>query len=503
VSVRVSNHSAAESPRRPRRGGRLRTGGDLRICLRRSLTVGAPPRCGAVSHPLLRALLSGTRPSAVSPNATSADHGRLAVGRSARVRRGSVGVHTCILAPLRRVLALAALVVFTLTRRVSPALAGGAPLRRVPRSRGGRRRRELPGGSDRRGRRVRRRGVALRTASRARDDRPRRPRRSAAPSRALRQGEHHRADSHRARRFDQRAVIEGPGRARAARLSASLGAAVSLWAIWRTWLRLAGRDDVPLVLVHRGVIERLFRTARYTVMSRSTGSCRCAGHPTTHRKPPASAWWLLALAVFVIAAYALARLPRARTARRRRRHRAGRGSATSPLVSPINEHADRYAFLATLGGALFWGSLVSRLVRNAGSRTRAFVLAACVVPLVNRRAPCGSALAFRQNACGRRPSSALPPRRGAWTGLSATLQQIGRIWMEPIAAAAKAIALEPAFLTARVNSVYNRLARGDIERARIELEEIRRRGGAHQLGMRRATQCAAGDIDSAAHCIGM
>jgi hypothetical protein len=272
------------------------------------------------------------------------------------------------------------------------------------------------------------------------------------------------------------------------------------WGGWRAWLRLAGRDDVPLVLVHRGLGERLLRTARYLVREGGAALFPVGWSPDYASDPPASPWWLLALAALLLTIVLL-------SLRRERELAAGvaialvGGLSTSPLLSPINERADRFVFLATLGGAVVWGVLGARTSRRIPPRLRfpALLLAMFPLAIVARQAasPWRSDDELWSAAIVRSPSSAR-----AWTGYS-DMRRMARDLDGADRAVARAIALDPGFLTARVTRVYNLLARGDVVGARGAIEDLRRRGGARQLGMRKAEECARLSPPEAATCVGM
>jgi hypothetical protein len=279
----------------------------------------------------------------------------------------------------------------------------------------------------------------------------------------------------------------------------AMGTVLLGWCAWRAWLRLSGRDDVPVSLVHRGPVERLLRTGRYSTRMVLDALVPVRWSPDHAPEGVPSPAWLVALAALVTVAVVLARR------RRDRPFALGLGFAlvaalpTSPLVSPINETADRYAFLATLGGAVVWGTLASRVERWVPRRLRATVLVVLLLPLavVSRRAmaPWQSDETLWRAATERSPTSAR-----AWTALARALRLGGHL-DESDAAVDRAVRLDPSFLRARVTRVYNRLARGEVARARAEIAEIRALGGARQLGMRHAEACAALPSEAAAACI--
>jgi hypothetical protein len=280
-----------------------------------------------------------------------------------------------------------------------------------------------------------------------------------------------------------------------------ISAAITAWGVWRAWLRLAGRDDVPVVLIHRGLGERVLRTARYAVRSVWGGLAPTDWSPDYAVEPSASAWWLAALAAILVAIVVLGRRPRGRILAAGVAVALVAGLPTSPLVSPINERADRFMFLSTLGGALFWGALGARFAHRVAPRLRVPILAVLLVPL----AMCArkAAAAWRSDATlwsvaiERAPGSAR-----AWTGFSRMRRLAGDLDGAD-RAVTHAIELEPSFMRARVTRVYNLLARGDVVRARTELEDIRKRGGARQLGMRKAEECSKLEPSRAAHCADM
>jgi uncharacterized membrane protein len=301
------------------------------------------------------------------------------------------------------------------------------------------------------------------------------------------------------------ARIRGPASVRAwassRRVSLTGFAAVlTLFSVWRGWLRVAGRDDVPVALAHRGMAERLLRTARYTVRGAIDGLVPLRWSPDHAPETVPSALWVVPLVALVVIAVLLVRRKRGRAFAAGLAVLLVAPMATSPLVSPINETADRYVFIATLGGAIVWGALAVRASRWTPHHLRGVALLAVLLPMawLSRRAaaPWQTDLSLWEVATERAPTS---PR--AWTGLSRTLRILGDLDGAD-RAVARAIELDPGFLRARVTRLYNRLARGDMEGARADIREIQRLGGGRQLGMRQAEKCVDLAPQEAARCAG-
>ncbi len=277
----------------------------------------------------------------------------------------------------------------------------------------------------------------------------------------------------------------------------TFGVTFGVWALWRGWLRAEGRDDVPIV-VHRGVGDRILRTARFVTRVVLDGVFPVRWSPEHAPQPGASPWWLVPLAVSIAALLWLTR-------------RRARGLASalvlllvsalpmSPLVSPLNERADRFAFLAVLGGSMLWGSLLERIPRRHGRLRIAALAAVALAPfLIARQAAAiwKDDLSLWSAAIERAPTSSR-----AWTGLCRARRLSGDL---PGAEAAigRAIELDPKFLRARVNVVYNALAAGDLARARAAIETVDRLGGSAQMGMARARRCVGLPVDEAIRCSG-
>lgn len=282
-----------------------------------------------------------------------------------------------------------------------------------------------------------------------------------------------------------------------------LGATLA-WGTWRAVLRATGRDDVPLVLVPRGVVERLVRSARYLVRATLDGIVPFRWAPDYAPEPApslaTSLAWIVALVAIGVVAVALARH------RRFRPFAAGVAIAlvaplaTSPLLSPINETADRFVFIGTLGGAIIAGTLGDRLARVLPERARIIALVVVLLPFIFIARDAASA--WKDDATlWRVATERAPTSARAFTGLARSLRMHGDLDAAD-RAIAHAIELDPNFLRARVTRLYGRLARGDVEGARADIVDIQKRGGGRQLGMRRAIRCAALSPEMSRRCAG-
>lgn len=272
-----------------------------------------------------------------------------------------------------------------------------------------------------------------------------------------------------------------------------------VWGAWRAWLRIGGRDDVPLTLAHRTAWDRFLRTARYAVRAAFDGMIPLRWSPDYAPEGEASAWWLVPLAALVAAVLLLSKRRRSRVFAAGLALSLVAPLATSPLLSPINETADRYVFVATLGGAIVWGSLIDRALARLPHRLHVPVVGAALLPLV---IVCHRAIApFRSDAdLWRIATERAPLSARAFVGLARVRRLAGDLDGAD-RAVERALTLDPHSFMARVTRVYNRLARGDVEAARAGIREIEALGGSRHRGMRRAVRCAALPAAEAARCI--
>lgn len=280
---------------------------------------------------------------------------------------------------------------------------------------------------------------------------------------------------------------------------AALGFTAVAWAAWRAWLRLSGRDDVPLALEHRGILERVLRTARYAVRATFDGAVPIRWSPEYAPEGTPSISWLVPLVGLVALIVWLSKHRRLRAVAAGLAVALVAPLATSPLVSPVNETADRYVFIGSLGGAIVWGTLVDRFLAFVPEKFRLLFLGSASIPLIimshQAIVPFQSDADLWRVATERAP---LSPR--AFAGLSRVRRLEGDLDGAD-RAVERALRLDPRSLTARLTRVYNHLARGDVAAARADIRNIQAMGGGAHRGVPRAVRCAALEPAKAARCI--
>ncbi|MBM4363988.1 MAG: hypothetical protein FJ104_15010, partial [Deltaproteobacteria bacterium] len=172
------------------------------------------------------------------------------------------------------------------------------------------------------------------------------------------------------------AVTLGKGagwfRARRAALSASVLVAV-LWGVHRAWLTRVGADDVPRRLEQLAPVARVLRGARYLASGVAESVVPLFANVDPEPLGSPSPLWAAALGLVVAAVLEL---------RRRRPLRPVAAGlvlsllaplGSSPLVGPVNERADRYLYVAVLGGGLLLGGVIDRALRRVRPPARAAI----------------------------------------------------------------------------------------------------------------------------------
>jgi len=308
------------------------------------------------------------------------------------------------------------------------------------------------------------------------------------------------------------AALRRPDRRWLARHEASLVALLAVgvaWASWRFGLPPGG-DDVPRDTA-APLMAVVFATARFEVLAVAEALFPFGWSPEHATAPSASAWWLAGLVALLAAMGWLARRRVARLPVLGLAIALAAALPTSPLAGPANRHADRYFFLAILGGALTWGVVLSRVLGHLHRRipqgrvgqgrahwAYGWLPLLGVVPLVlvaqNAVAPWKDDAALWSAAVERAPDS---PR--AWAALS-RVRRLGGDLDSADEAVDRALTLEPTYAPARLTRIYNRLARGDVDSARAEIEELRS-VGSRLDGLQTAVECAEGPPADAQACI--
>jgi protein O-mannosyl-transferase len=267
------------------------------------------------------------------------------------------------------------------------------------------------------------------------------------------------------------------------------------WLSWRWGVSVQG-DDIPRAS-YASVGERLLREARFLVSGTFTALAPVRARPEYGPQAPAGGWWLLGLAG-LLGLIALFRL------RRNTRVMAGALAFalvapvfSSPLFAPINERADRYWFVASLGGALLGGSLLQLLARWSAKASYACLGVVLGVGLWASWAAAGTWAS--ESRLWIRAVQGAPDSPRAWASLSRLHRLAGQ---DELAARAVTRALEhkPGYTPALVTRAYNELAVGDVVRARATLAAVRA-GAPEARGVEAAERCARGSAAEATACI--
>ncbi|MGZ3417649.1 MAG: tetratricopeptide repeat protein [Polyangiales bacterium] len=268
-----------------------------------------------------------------------------------------------------------------------------------------------------------------------------------------------------------------------------LTAVVIVTALMVNW-RLGVPDDVPRTAEKSWMI-RAFATGRYEAWAAFSSFVPFFWAPERARPQAAGIAWLFALAGLVALVVYLRR--------RWRLHAVALAIvlvaplASSPLVGPVNELADRYVFLSILGGALSLGLLADRLPRRLWAVPIAVIMAGAISASFARAI-------FRDDhelwaaAVKRAPDSAR-----AWTGLSRVHRLEGNLDAADDAIG-RALSLDPSYAPAKLTRAYNLLARGNVVEARPILFSLAD-GEKKLAGLAHAEACAALESDAARACI--
>jgi hypothetical protein len=273
-----------------------------------------------------------------------------------------------------------------------------------------------------------------------------------------------------------------------------------IWGSWRVGLHF-GSDDIPTVHA-MGMAERLARTARYEAWAAASEIVPLWPAPEHARLGPASVGWFVVVACLAFLALLLSRRRATRVPALGLVVALVAPLASSPVVGPINEYADRYLYLGALGGALIWSWALDRAAAAVIRRTgrRALVPLAVVVG--------GTCAALSARATGvwhdemslwTEAMRVAPESPRAWAGLSHAMRLAGRV-DDALELSKRALEIDPTYAPAHLTNGYNLLRAGRRDEALSEIAYVQEH--APDLpGLARGVECAALPAPAAATCI--
>ncbi len=279
---------------------------------------------------------------------------------------------------------------------------------------------------------------------------------------------------------------------------AALGLVFCVWLLWRVPLALRG-DDIPLAPA-RPLSQLVLRSARFEVLAVVHALAPWLYSPDYWRQPDATFRFIVPCVSLLVGVALLGR------ERESRIPALGVGIALiaplacAPWLRPVNELADRYFFLGTLGGGLVWGWVFERAAIRLGFERLGPGIPLLALPLVLFTWPATS-IWRDDRALWSAAAEITPASPRAWAGLS----RVHRIAREPAladAAMARALGADPNYPPALVTQVYNDLAFGRLASAREHLAVLEEHGAGDGGGLAKAKRCAVLDAVNAARCIG-
>jgi hypothetical protein len=269
------------------------------------------------------------------------------------------------------------------------------------------------------------------------------------------------------------------------------GVVAALWLNWRFGMSRLG-EQIPTA--NFSAAERVLRTGRFEVLAVWKSLVPFGPRPDHGALGSAHVAWFVGLALIVAAIIYLARERQTRVLGAAGAVALVAPLCTSPLFAPLNELADRYWFVGSLGAALVIGWGASQVTPR-----RAGVLVASLV------AGCSIA--------SSRASSVWASEVDLWTTVAQTGSTSARTWtalsrvhrmadQDDLAQRTlqRALMLRPEYLPALTARVLNDLWFGRVEIARAELRELESREGPGD-SLRVARRCAAAaDAAAAQSC---
>jgi hypothetical protein len=276
----------------------------------------------------------------------------------------------------------------------------------------------------------------------------------------------------------------------------SLAAVGAVWLNWRVGLHF-GADDVPVAKA-LGPADRVLRFARYEVWAAAESLFPVLPAPEHARAGPASVAHVLAAVGLVAATWVMARRRPTRVPALGLAIVLIAPLASSPIVGPINEHADRYVFVGVLGGALVWAWALDWLARRGGRRLGA-VAGALVVCGFAVQSARSTATWHDERSLWTEATRVAPSSARAWAGLSRAVRREGVV-DGAIVLSEHAIQVDPTYAPAHVTHAYNLLRVGRHDEALTELRSVQE-SAPNTPGLARGLDCAQREADALAACL--
>jgi hypothetical protein len=259
------------------------------------------------------------------------------------------------------------------------------------------------------------------------------------------------------------------------------GVVAALWINWRFGMSRLG-EQIPTA--NFSAMERVLRTGRFEVLGVWKSLVPFGPRPD-HGALGSAHWaWSVGLALIVAAVVYLAR-------ERQTRLLAAAGAVAlvsplcaSPLFAPLNELADRYWFVGSLGAALVIGWCASQVTPRRAGVLVASLVAGCSIASSRASTVWASEVDLWTTVAQTGSTSAR-----TWTALSrvhrlADQDELAQRTLQ------RALLLRPEYLPALTARVLNDLWFGRVELARAELRELESREGPGD-SLRVARRCAA------------
>lgn len=261
--------------------------------------------------------------------------------------------------------------------------------------------------------------------------------------------------------------LDGRAWSRRAHGLVATAAVLVLYGAWRFAIAHAG-DGIPRAS-HASAIDTLLATARYVTLGALECLVPVRSVPIRGDLGAASAWWC-AGPVILLVSFVLAWRARARAVAGGIALVAIAPLASSPLVGPANELADRFLYAGVLGGALILSEAAARLRTRIGARNTAIGVALIVTVLGTSSVLVTQA--YVDDVSLFRRAVAVEPRAArAHTALAFAYRVEGRLELAE-RAGRDAVALDPTYARARLGLAITHALMGRESLAREELRAL-------------------------------